>query len=62
LSLVGASICTILGLILPCYFHLQAFERSELKWWELMLDWFLIGFGVAFGILGTYQSFVNLLA
>ena len=62
LSLVGASICTILGLILPCYFHLQAFERSELKWWELMLDWFLIGFGIAFGILGTYQSFVSLLA
>jgi len=61
LSLVGASICTILGFILPCYFHLQAFERSELKWWELTLDWFLIGFGVAFGILGTYQSFVSLM-
>ncbi|GFH59072.1 amino acid/polyamine transporter [Chaetoceros tenuissimus] len=61
LSLVGASICVILGFILPSYFHLQAFERSELKLWEIMLDYFLLGFGVLFGILGTYQSFVNLM-
>jgi proton-coupled amino acid transporter len=61
LSLVGASICTILGFILPCYFHLQAFEKSELKFWELALDWFLISFGVVFGIIGTYTSFVDLM-
>lgn len=61
LSLVGASICVILGFILPSYFHLQAFERSELRFWEIMLDYFLFGFGVLFGILGTYQSFVNLM-
>ena len=61
LSLVGASICVILGFILPSYFHLQAFERSEMKLWEIMLDYFLLGFGVLFGILGTYQSFVNLM-
>jgi proton-coupled amino acid transporter len=61
LSLVGASICTILGFILPCYFHLQAFEKSELTWWEIALDRFLIVFGVAFGIMGTYTSFVDLM-
>lgn len=61
LGLVGASLCTILGFILPCYFHLQAFEKSELKWWELILDRFLIVFGIAFGIMGTYTSFVDLI-
>lgn len=62
LSLVGASICTILGFILPCYFHLQAFENKELKWWELLLDWFLVLFGIAFGIIGTCQSVINLMS
>jgi proton-coupled amino acid transporter len=60
LSLVGASICTILGFILPCYFHLNAFEKTELKWWELLLERFLVLFGIAFGIIGTYQSVIDL--
>jgi len=60
LSLVGASICTILGFILPCYFHLHAFEKTELKWWELLLERFLVLFGIAFGIIGTYQSVIDL--
>jgi len=57
LSLVGSSICTLLAFILPCYFHLLAFGRRGLKYWEIFLDYFLIGFGVLFGILGTYESF-----
>lgn len=59
LSLVGSSICTILGFILPCYFHL-AVMRKELKHWQIGLDVFLIGGGALFGILGTYNSFLNL--
>jgi len=61
LSLVGASICTLLGFIMPCYFHLQAFERSELRCWEMLLDWFLIVFGIVFAILGTRDSIVDLM-
>ncbi len=61
LSLVGASICTILGFILPAYFHRKAFG-DEIKTWELIIDYFLITFGIIFGIVGTYQSFVNLIS
>jgi len=57
LSLVGSSICTLLAFILPCYFHLMAFGRQGLSYWEILLDYFLIGFGVLFGVLGTYESF-----
>jgi proton-coupled amino acid transporter len=60
LSLVGSSICTILGFILPCYFHL-AVLRKELPYWQVGLDCLLMIGGVLFGMLGTYQSFVNLL-
>ena len=61
LSLVGASICTILGFILPAYFHRKAFG-DEIKTWELFIDYFLIIFGIIFGLIGTYQSFVNLIS
>jgi len=60
LSLVGASICSILGLILPGYFHLIAFDQ-EAKIWQIGLDWFLIVFGFVFGAIGTYESFTSLL-
>ena len=62
LSLVGASICTILGFILPSYYHLKVFERSELTILEYFMDLFLILFGVIFGVFGTYQSFRDLLS
>jgi proton-coupled amino acid transporter len=59
LSLVGSSICTILGFILPCYFHLQVFGK-ELEVWQRALNYFLLVGGVLFGILGTYNSFLAL--
>jgi solute carrier family 36 (proton-coupled amino acid transporter) len=59
LSLVGSSICTILGFILPCYFHLIVLEE-EIAFWQISLDWFLIVGGTLFGIFGTYNSFVAL--
>jgi hypothetical protein len=103
LSLVGSSVCTLLGFILPCWFHLQVFHGKEetvlvvmqqqevvevdhdegvlevlevqqsdetkprikaksLMWWQWALDWFLIGFGIIFGILGTIQSWKDLRA
>lgn len=59
LSLVGSSICTILGFILPCYFHLVVF-RGDLALWQTSLNWFLMVGGTVFGIMGTYNSFVAL--
>ena len=61
LGLVGASVCSILGFILPCYFHLQTFDTSELSVWEQCVDYFLIVFGVGFAIVGTYNSVQDLM-
>ena len=59
LSLVGSSICTILGFILPTYFHV-ATMKSELAFWQICLDAILLVGGVSFGILGTIQSIQKL--
>lgn len=59
LSLVGSSICTILGFILPCYFHLVVL-KEDLAIWQFTLNWFLIVGSTLFGILGTYNSFIAL--
>lgn len=60
LGLVGASTCTILGFILPCCFHLKAFDRCEMRSWEWAMDVFLIVFGVIFGVLGTRDALAKL--
>jgi proton-coupled amino acid transporter len=60
LSLVGSSICTLLGLILPCYFHLSVLSK-ELPWWQWILDVVLIVGGSLFGLMGTYQSILAML-
>ena len=55
LSLVGSSICTLLGFVFPCWFHLQVLGK-ELPWWQYILDIIVLVGGCIFGILGTYQS------
>ena len=66
LGLVGASICTLLGFIIPAMLHIKVFHYEKgpqgdgLKRWELWLDYFFIGFGIVFGVLGTYDSFMAL--
>jgi solute carrier family 36 (proton-coupled amino acid transporter) len=60
LSLVGSSICTVLGFIFPCSFHLAVFGRKGLEWWEIVLDVLLMVVGFMFGALGTYDSFCNI--
>lgn len=55
LSLVGSSLCTILGFILPCYFHLTVL-REESPFWQVCLNYFLLNGGALFGILGTFSS------
>jgi len=61
LSLVGSSICTILGFICPCYFYLVCFGRDEIRMWQYALNCFLIVGGALFGMVGTYNSLVALL-
>ena len=55
LSLVGSSICTILGFLLPAYFHLKVYGQ-ELKTTEYGLNVFLLVGGTLFAIVGTLQS------
>lgn len=61
LELVGASICTLLGFILPCIFHIKVFGRSQLKTWEFVLDICIILFGTFFGIVGTFDAILKLM-
>lgn len=55
LSLVGSSICTILGFLLPAYFHLKVYG-AELKTSEYGLNVFLLVGGTLFAVVGTLQS------
>jgi proton-coupled amino acid transporter len=59
LSLVGSSICTILGFILPCYFHSNVMHG--LPDWQRGLNFVLIVGGSLFGFFGTYYSCMALL-
>ena len=67
LGLVGASICTLLGFIIPAILHIKVFHYEKgpqgdgLKKWELWLDYFFVAFGIVFGVLGTYDSFMALI-
>lgn len=57
LSLVGSSICTLLGFIFPPWFHLAVLGK-ELPMWQYILDIVVLMGGCIFAILGTYQSVV----
>jgi proton-coupled amino acid transporter len=60
LSLVGSSICTLLGFVFPMYFHLYVLGR-ELPVWQRVLDVLLLFGGVVFGVLGTWQSLLAMM-
>jgi proton-coupled amino acid transporter len=57
LSLVGSSICTLLGFVFPMYFHLHVLGK-ELPLWQKILDVSLMVGGFIFGIMGTWQSLI----
>jgi solute carrier family 36 (proton-coupled amino acid transporter) len=59
LSLVGSSICTILGLILPCYFSLKV-QWDDSPYWKIGLNMVLFVGGIIFGLFGTYNSFKDM--
>mmetsp|Transcript_108506 Transcript_108506/g.221577 ORF Transcript_108506/g.221577 Transcript_108506/m.221577 type:complete len:491 (-) Transcript_108506:1842-3314(-) len=60
LSLVGSSICTLLGFVFPSYFHLYTMGK-ELPVHQRCLDLFLLVGGFAFGCAGTYTSVVSMM-
>lgn len=60
LSLVGSSLCTILGFILPTYFHLKILG-DESPAWQIALNYFLLIGGALFGFLGTLTSFIAMM-
>merc|ERR1712086_798593 len=61
LELVGASICTLLGFILPCIFHIKIFGRSRMRTWQYLLNIFIILFGIFFAVVGTIEAIGKLL-
>lgn len=62
LGLVGSSICTILGFILPPVVHVLVFGRNEITLFEKVMDISLIVFGTLLGTFGTASSLKSLLS
>ncbi|KAJ4714037.1 Amino acid transporter like [Melia azedarach] len=61
LSLVGSSVCVILGFVLPSLFHLLVF-KDELSWNGMVLDAAVLVFGVVIAISGTWSSLMEIFA
>ncbi|KAK9112440.1 hypothetical protein Scep_019959 [Stephania cephalantha] len=59
LSLVGSSVCIVLGFVLPALFHLIVFKR-ELKWGGVALNGGIIAFGLVFAVVGTWSALMEI--
>ncbi|KAG6474984.1 amino acid transporter AVT3C-like [Zingiber officinale] len=57
LSLVGSSVCVILGFVLPAAFHLKTFN-FDLGWAEAASDIAIVAIGMGLSISGTWSSFM----
>ncbi|PHT54798.1 Amino acid transporter ANTL3 [Capsicum baccatum] len=57
LSLVGSSVCIVLGFMLPAMFHLIVFKK-ELVWHGLAFA--LVLMGAVFAVYGTYSSMLEI--
>lgn len=62
LSLVGSSVCCILGLVLPAFFHLRAFKDDDLGMTWVVADVALIIIGIVFAISGTVSSLTEIIS
>lgn len=60
-SLVGSSVCIILGFVLPALFHLMVF-KEEISWRGMVLDGTIVVLGVVFGVSGTWSSLMEIFA
>ncbi|XP_052195012.1 amino acid transporter AVT3B-like [Diospyros lotus] len=61
LSLVGSSVCIILGFVLPSLFHLIVF-KDELGWRGIGLDGGLVILGIVLAVSGTWSSLLEIFA
>lgn len=61
LSLVGSSVCVVLGFVLPALFHWLAF-KEELSWHGMLLDGTIVVLGVTIAVTGTWTSLVEIFA
>lgn len=61
LSLVGSSVCIVLGFVLPALFHLIV-HKEELGWQGLAVDAGIVVMGLAFAVFGTWTSLIEITA
>ncbi|XP_019182759.1 PREDICTED: amino acid transporter ANTL2-like [Ipomoea nil] len=61
LSLVGSSVCILLGFVLPSLFHIIVF-KEELGLFGLASDGALIVIGICFASYGTFSSLMEIFA
>ncbi|KAM3757816.1 hypothetical protein ACB098_02G218200 [Castanea mollissima] len=61
LSLVGSSVCVVLGFVLPALFHLLVF-KEEMSWKGIVLDGCVLVLGVVIAVTGTWSSLTEILA
>ncbi|VFQ93602.1 unnamed protein product [Cuscuta campestris] len=59
LSLVGSSVCIVLGFVLPALFHLIVFKQ-ELSFLGLACDGAIIVLGICFASYGTFSSLLDI--
>ncbi|ONK68791.1 uncharacterized protein A4U43_C05F16070 [Asparagus officinalis] len=55
MSLTGGTVCSLLSFVLPASFHLKLMS-SSLKFWQKMIDYFLLFVGFAFAFYSTYRA------
>jgi|UniRef100_A0A2N9HSG2 proton-coupled amino acid transporter len=61
LSLVGSSVCVVLGFVLPALFHLLVF-KEEMSWNEMVWDGAIVALGAVIGVVGTWSSLMEILS
>uniref|UniRef100_A0A1D1YTE2 Proton-coupled amino acid transporter 3 n=1 Tax=Anthurium amnicola TaxID=1678845 RepID=A0A1D1YTE2_9ARAE len=60
LSLVGSSVCCVLGFVLPAWFHLRVF-KDEMGPGGIAADLGIIALGLVFTVTGTFSSLMEIL-
>ncbi|CAH2040775.1 unnamed protein product [Thlaspi arvense] len=61
LSLVGSSLCVLLGYVLPASFHLLA-NKEDIGWSGIVVDGGIVALGLAMAIFGTWSSLKEIFA
>ncbi|XP_047070056.1 amino acid transporter AVT3B-like [Lolium rigidum] len=61
LSLVGSSVCVLLGFVLPAAFHLKVMG-ADIGWPGLVSDVAIIGVGLALSLSGTWTSLAQMIS